>query len=1132
MRLEDLRQGMRVRGIVAGEVAHLIAVMPMGPDAVTVVYGRASSGGAEVRMLMRANEPHLVELEERPTPFDADPEEFKLAAEALRIGKEAAETIVAEGPYLALPHQLDAVYRHMLPQLPLRFLLADDPGAGKTIMAGLYLRELALRSALRRCLVVAPGSLVEQWERELREKFNLDFSVLDQDDIRQITLGGAFFDRRTHVIARMDQIARNDNLVTIFSRTPWDVVIVDEAHRLSARFGSGGEVKSTKRYRLGTALRDATQHFLLMTATPHAGKEEDFQLFMRLVDPDRFEGRYRPGTHVTGADGLWLRRTKEELVTLEGRPLFPKRATYTVKYELSPEETSLYDAVTAYVREEFDRAENLDGPQRTNVGFALTVLQRRLASSPMAIQESLRRRLERLDEALAEAKPLSSRRRPRREEIDAVAQELAAGEREEFEDDVVARASASRTPDELRREISVLTKLVGQADRLRDSGTDRKWQELRALLEKNTTIVDSEGNVRKIIVFTEHRDTLTYLVERCRELLGPRGVVASIHGGLGQDQRRLVQRRFEKEPQCRILIATDAAGEGLNLQVAHLMVNYDLPWNPNRLEQRFGRIHRIGQTQMCHLWNLVASQTREGAVYARLLEKLEEMRTALQGKVFDVLGEVFESRPLHELLMEAIRLGDDPAVRRHLETVIDDQIAEVTRRLVEQHALSPEVYRRTEHDQYRRAIQLARARRLAPNYLRDFFHQAFERLGGSLVKREAGRWEIPHFPGKLREFARGSLPAVRFPRVCFDPAQQEVEGSPKAELLVPGQGLFELVRGYTERSGADALERGAVLIDPTDSGDRPRLLAAVESEIVDGVGSGRTVEKNFGLVEIDEDGRLCGRGARFLDYVAPSAADRAAVADLVAKPWLAQAHRTAAEWATSGDVPGWYGLVHERRRAQVDRARQLVTERLEKEIAYWEEKAPEYASRGQPTRPWSEVERLQAILARRTAEFEAQEHLQPKPPQVLAVAVVIPQGLLQRLAGETPIDTAAVEQRAMAAVLAAEHALGRQPTAMELNNPGYDVTSVDPPTDELLFIEVKGRIAGSTTFHITKNEILHAQNTGPQYRLALVEVSPHGPDQDVVRYVADPFDELSVTPLVKSMELSWARVWATGRTPF
>src|SRR5262249_54896724 len=222
-------------------------------------------------------------------------------------------------------------------------------------------------------------------------------------------------------------------------------------------------------------------------------------------------------------------------------------------------------------------------------------------------------------------------------------------------------------------------------------------------------------------------------------------------------------------------------------------VNYDLPWNPNRLEQRFGRIHRIGQQHMCHLWNMVASQTREGAVYIRLLEKLEEMKKALGGKVFDVLGEVFEDTPLHELLIEAVRRGDDPAVRRHLQTIIDERVGEIARRLVADRALSPEIYRPVAHEPYLRGVQEARARRLQPHYVEAFFRDAFDRVGGRLDKREPGRWEIPHIPARIRDFSKGELVAVRFPRVCFDPSRAELEGDAPAEILGPGRPLFELV---------------------------------------------------------------------------------------------------------------------------------------------------------------------------------------------------------------------------------------------------------------------------------------------------------------------------------------------------
>jgi superfamily II DNA or RNA helicase len=1122
--------------VVAGETVQVIAALPMGADAIRLIFTR-SNGAVDQQIVMRADEPELVPLDDRPTLYDAPVKEFKLAAEALRIRLEATAEPDESGSYAPLPHQLDAVYKHLLRQIPLRFLLADDPGAGKTIMAGLFLRELQLRGGLDRCLIVTPGGLVEQWQQELHEKFGLDFTILAQDDINRTVAAGAVSDRRMHLIARMDQVARSRDLVAIFGRTPWNVVIVDEAHRMSARW-AGKDVKTTARYRLGIALRDSTRHLLLMTATPHAGKEQEFQLFMRLLDPLRFEGRYREGTHAAGAEGLMLRRTKEDLLTLDGKPLFPKRATYTVQYDLSPDDRALYDKVTEYVRMEFDRAESLDGGQRTTVGLAMTVLQRRLASSPHAITGSLERRRDHLQRQLeVAARPRSGGRDRRTVEVAAVMEEFPVEEREEYEEEIVSATTAARTPEELRREILVLDDLVSAARHVRDSADDRKWSELRRLLQTAPQVREGDGAIRKIIVFTEHRDTLNYLVMRTRELLGQPGAVVSIHGAMNRGQRLSVQRRFTTDPQCWVMIATDAAGEGLNLQVAHLMVNYDLPWNPNRLEQRFGRIHRIGQREMCHLWNLVAVDTREGAVYERLLAKLAEMGEALGGKIFDVLGEVFEDVPLHHLLIKAVRCGDDPKVRRHLETVIDESVSEVARRLIEAEALSPEVYRSASHVPYQRDVQLARTRRLQPHFVEGFFRAAFGEAGGRLIQRFAGRWEIPHIPGQVRDFDRSVSLPVRYPLVCFDPALVEVDGQPPAELPGLGHALFDLVLRYTESTYSEFLLRGATLIDREDFSERPRLLAAIQTEIQDG--DGDTVDRRFGYHEIDKDNHGRPGTARFLNYDQASSSELAAISELPAQLWLTRPQKTAEDWATAVELPPWYAQIHQWRRGQAQRARELVTDRLKQEIGYWEEQTQRADTTTDPEararllrNATAEVRRLRRTLERRLAELERQESTRVLPPRVLAVALVIPAGLLARLLGQPPVSTEEIELRALDAVEAEERKLGRVPRRLEPNNPGFDVTSLDETTGTVVSIEVKGRIAGASTFFVTNQEVRFGQNAGDQYRLALVEVSPLGPAHDVVRYVGRPFENVSLTSLVRGVQFEWPKTWAAGRDPW
>ena len=422
--LAALRAGQRVRGLVPGQTVTVLTVEVMDPTLVEVFY-RDESGASGGRMVTEADAADLEpvgDLESAPA-FDGDPDEFRLAAEALRIKYAALyDPMVAvnSSDVDPLPHQIRAVYEELLPRLPLRFLLADDPGAGKTIMAGLYIKELILRSDCERAIVVAPGGLVEQWREELATKFDLRFEVFSRQMIDDAH-GRNVFAEHNRLIARMDQVSRNEDLMEQLSEVNWDVAVVDEAHRMSAHYSSwAGDVSETKRFRLGRLLSETAHNFLLMTATPHAGKEEDFQLFMSLLDRDRFEGQYRQGVHRTDTKGLMRRMVKEDLLTFEGKPLFPERRAYTVAYELSPAERELYDLVTEYVRTEMGRAECIsqagDRKRGNNVGFALTVLQRRLASSPEAILRSLERRRRRLEDRLRELTRIQEMANPAEEE--------------------------------------------------------------------------------------------------------------------------------------------------------------------------------------------------------------------------------------------------------------------------------------------------------------------------------------------------------------------------------------------------------------------------------------------------------------------------------------------------------------------------------------------------------------------------------------------------------------------------------------------------------------------------------------------------------------------------------------------
>lgn len=407
-RLEDLKSGAQVRGILPNQQVTVVDAKWHGENAVELFFKRAD-GQPGTQLVYRDDESDLEIVHEgRVWSFQGDGALFRLVSEAYRIHlAHLFDPVLAVHTSLIepLPHQITAVYDEMLTRQPLRFLLADDPGAGKTIMAGLLIKELMVRGDVRRCLICVPGSLATQWQDELWFKFQLPFEILTRDMIEASRSGNPFLENELLII-RLDQVSRRDDLQERLRVTDWDLVVCDEAHKMSASF-FGGEFQPTKRYRLGQLLGSITRHFLLMTATPHNGKEEDFQLFLALLDADRFEGRFRDGVHTVDVSDLMRRMVKEKLLKFDGRPLFPERRAYTINYALSPSEARLYYEVTRYVREEFDRAEQLESEGRKGtVGFALTILQRRLASSPAAIHESLRRRRERLEERLREAKLL------------------------------------------------------------------------------------------------------------------------------------------------------------------------------------------------------------------------------------------------------------------------------------------------------------------------------------------------------------------------------------------------------------------------------------------------------------------------------------------------------------------------------------------------------------------------------------------------------------------------------------------------------------------------------------------------------------------------------------------------------
>jgi SNF2 family DNA or RNA helicase len=556
---DQIKPGARLKGLDPGGIAEIVQVARFGADALNIVF--RVDGRVGERLLYRGEETGFEFVEPgRSYAFDADGGLLRLASEAYRI--RLAHLF---DPYLAvtasqieaLPHQITAVYGEMLPRQPLRFLLADDPGAGKTIMAGLLIKELLIRGDLERCLIVAPGSLVEQWQDEMAEKFGLGFDAVTRDQIEASITGNPFVERN-RLILRLDMAARSEELKAKLGAAPeWDLVICDEAHRMAASY-FGGEVRETQRYKLGKLLGTRTRNLLLMSATPHNGKEADFQLFMGLLDADRFEGRFREGVRKADVSDMLRRLIKEELYRMDDTPLFPERRAYTAGYALSPEEVNLYQAVTTYVRDEMNRADRTgDGNRRTSVGFALQILQRRLASSPAAIHRSLERRRKRLEERLREEwlfRDGASRlaRSPALPSYDPDDLEEAPGEEQETaEERILDSATAAQTLAELEAEIAILKDLEERALRLKLSGRDAKWRELESILDEPIMLDPATGLRRKIIIFTEPRDTLDYLAQKIAARIGEPVAVVVVHGGVAREARRAAIAAFNRSGRAR-----------------------------------------------------------------------------------------------------------------------------------------------------------------------------------------------------------------------------------------------------------------------------------------------------------------------------------------------------------------------------------------------------------------------------------------------------------------------------------------------------------------------------------------------------------------------------------------------------
>ncbi|KAA3661815.1 MAG: helicase, partial [Calditrichaeota bacterium] len=806
--MENLQKGAIIKGPHWPEPIEIKFVEDAG-DYVQIV-GSTKNSRQHIDQLISKEEFALFKLDQFKANFGEEAWKVFLALETTRYRFASMyDPLIAMNASKVdpLPHQIEAVYGHILKKPRIRFMIADDPGAGKTIMAGLLIKELKIRNIVKRILIVAPGHLRDQWRRELKDRFEEIFIPVGRQYIDSL-FGQNVWMRENQVVTSIDFAKREDVLPSI-AAAHFDLIIVDEAHKMSA-YKYGEKIDKTSRYKLGETLSNSCEHLLFLTATPHKGDPENFRLFLDLIEPGFFATNEMVEESVRSKDNpLFIRRVKEDLKDFEGKPLFLPRHVHTAAFQwktTSPREVELYNALSKYVEEQYNKALSKD--KRRNIAFALVILQRRLASSTYALLKSLERRKKRLEDYLKGAIE-NNKISESTFDFDSV-DEMSEEERWR-EEEIWETLSVAENREELEKEIRIIEKLISQAKSIIQNEEEIKLTEfknsLRELSEKYEDPKD-----KKILVFTESRDTLEYLEKKIRAW-GYR--TNTIHGGMKLEERIKAESIFKNETD--VLIATEAAGEGINLQFCHLMINYDIPWNPNRLEQRMGRIHRYGQQKEVFVFSLVAIDTREGRVLHKLFEKLDEIRNAMgSDKVFDVLDEVLYNQNLAHLMMEAA------ANARNIEEILkeidikvdDDYIDQVKENLGESLAT-----RFIDYTRIKEMEQVAREHRLIPEYTESFFKKAISKTNGKIRERKDGFLAIDSIPFAIRSLAEddsfkkayGDL-LKRFPKATFD--KEMAFKNPDAEFICFGHPLFEAMMLYIDQHFSETLLTGATFFDP------------------------------------------------------------------------------------------------------------------------------------------------------------------------------------------------------------------------------------------------------------------------------------------------------------------------------
>lgn len=1106
MTIDQLKPNKVLRGPIFPEPVQLIVTIPMG-DAVKLV-GKGLNTSRVYEVILTPDKLASLETSPETEPFDGDPQRFRLAVEAMRLA-----LAYEYDPYFSLsiarvdplPHQLEAVYEYFLSLPRIRFLLADDPGAGKTIMAGLLLKELKIRGLVARTLIITPANLSFQWQRELKDKFRENFEVI-RSDVLRANYGSNPWQEKNQVITSVSWVSRIEDAKESLLRSHWDLIIVDEAHKMSA----ASRDKKTLAYQLGEALSQMTDHYLLMTATPHKGDPDNFCLFLELLDRDVYGDVKSLEEAMRNQEApFYLRRVKEALVSFpdpqtgKATQLFTKRIVRTSEFQITLDELDFYDALTRFVEDQSMKAASEGSARGRALGFTMAMLQRRFASSIYAVRRSLERMKAKRELILSDPDAYRQTQIDKRlpDDFDDLPDDEQQGILSELEELV-----ASYDPVVLRDEIVELGKLIELAQSLEKREIESKLVRLRELITQHNIFKDP---TMKLLIFTEHKDTLDFLCGDGKDgrplgKLREWGLtVTQIHGGMKIGDRDTPGSRIFAEREFReaaqVLVATEAAGEGINLQFCWLMINYDIPWNPVRLEQRMGRIHRYGQEKDCLIFNFVSTNTREGRVLHKLFERIQAIEEDLDprrtGKVFNVLGDVFPANQLEKMIrdMYARNQTEDVIKQRIVEEVDTKRFERITNSTLEGLAkrelnLSAIVGKSAE----------AKERRLVPEVIEDFFTQAapISGLNPKEIRENSHIYKLGKVPrtlwpvGERLEPRFGKL-GREFKSIVFD--KELLKRDPTLEWVTPGHPLFEAVREDVTEHVREDLLRGSVFYDLHHP--QPYRLDVFAASIKDG--RSNQLHRRLFVVQTELNGVMSIRQPTiFLDLAL--SAKESEIPDGGGMP-----DREAAErfLITEALNPFLSEITTQRIRETAIISRHLeisLTELIHRQNLRLAEllEMQQHGDTSQPLAPnikttEDKIDELNARLERRSAELRSEAECMIGDVQHVGRAWVLPHPERKSPQFAPMVSDPEIERIAVEFVIKHEEARGWKVESVEKDNRGFDLISRKPhPEDsntaiEVRFIEVKGR-CDTGEIALTSNEYNTARRLRKDYWLYVV----------------------------------------------